>query len=113
MFRTGLAAAVLAAACCLSQEARAQANDELLIKELSFEGPFEVFDVGGTRNVHGYRHGGNAEVKKNFVRLTAAREVRIRPGLSLRLANRLLNHSIKKGFCGAEMLSIQMSGLLC
>lgn len=76
MFQTSLAVALLAAACCLSKEARAEASNELLVKDLSFEGPFEAFDVGGTRNVHGYRHGGNAEVKKNFVRLTAAREVR-------------------------------------
>jgi len=76
MFKAGLAVAVLAAACCWSQEANAEADGELLIKEVSFEAPFESFDVSGTRNVPGYRHGGNADIKKNFVRLTAAREVR-------------------------------------
>ncbi len=73
--RASVAALLLAAGCCSLPWSVAAQGEELLVKELSFAAPFEVFDVGGTRNVHGYRHGGHADVKKNFVRLTSSREV--------------------------------------
>jgi hypothetical protein len=46
-----------------------------LIPEVSFTAPFEDFDINGIRNVPGYRSGGHADVKKNFVRLTSSRQV--------------------------------------
>lgn len=47
-----------------------------IIEGLSFAPPFDAFDAEGSRVVGDFMHGGSADVKKNYVRLTPDRAVR-------------------------------------
>jgi hypothetical protein len=69
-------ACVSLAAVTTQVHAQGPAEAEAL-PELSFQGPFEAFNAEGDRILETYMHGGSADIKKNYVRLTPDRAVSV------------------------------------
>ena len=73
-----LAAVVVAASAVAQEPEKAPEVPERsdILPRLSFSPPFESFDADGKRKAAEFMHGGVAEVRKNYIRLTSDRAVR-------------------------------------